>query len=325
MKQNEIVAVLAAIVLIFIISVSAVPLDNPVQPVWGNFEPVPIDLHTLGVYDAQPGDIVYSIYGVAYVAIDSRWALYLDFNVKPVGQVKVNEEPLVDSYSNPYVGAPIEYPPSAYYHVVGQVDDLIMHIIKSPGNSQRDLIDKQFKIWAYLGVDYEALHIVWLKAYGRTEIEWVAIQGKLPFIDKCETQPFSKCIAGVRTTVFESRLSLRYTPHGYTSMTIDAFNSGAHNLALNIQLGTKFANVGGSNQDLGAGEPVTAYIPAGQSRVFELKTYCLNAHKGVPAMDDALNPVGVVPDNVKETMEQAFAAGTASTGESQSAVWQQTG
>jgi hypothetical protein len=296
-------------------------VGNPPEA-WGNFQPVPIMLKDIGVYDAKPGDIVSSSYGLAYVAIDSQRALYLDFNVMPVGQIEVNvEEPLPDSYvSNPYVGAPIEYPPKAYYHVVGQVDENIMDIIKAPGDSGKALVDKQFRIWAYLGVDEEAMRIVWKQAYARTDVEWAFT---LPAL-----QMYAEMGKQIQTNILEANPDvwhINFTPHGYSSMAIDAWNLGNHDAALNVQLGTKFDNAGGTNQNLGAGEPVMVYVPAGTSKMFELKTYCLNAHKGVPTMNDALNPVGVVPDNVKETMEQAFAAGTTSTGESQSAVWQQTG
>jgi len=50
-------------------------LQNPVEA-WGNFQPVPIMLSDIGIHDAKPGDIIYSTYGVAYVAIDSQRALY---------------------------------------------------------------------------------------------------------------------------------------------------------------------------------------------------------------------------------------------------------
>jgi len=108
-------------------------------------------------------------------------------------------------------------------------------------------------------------------------------------------------------------------------MSIVAQNNGQSDLALYIVLGTRFANADGTNQDLGAGEPVMIYMPAGWSREFEIKTYCLNAHKDVPTMNDALSPTGLVDENVRGVMKEAFAAGTASTGESQSAVWEQTG
>lgn len=339
MKNHEIIAVLTAIALMFIICASAVPQTNTVwvQPGWGNFQPVPIMLRDIGIYDAKPGDIIYSSYGPAYVAIDSQSALYLDFNVMPVGQIEVNvDEPLPDSYvSNPYVGALIEYPPKAYYHIVGQVDENIMNIIApheqphkqlvtvlvttraEPGKS---IVNMQFKIWAYLGVDQEAMRIIWKQAYGRTDVDWSFILPTLQMYDEMGKQ--------IQTNILETNPNvwhINFTPHGYSSMAIGAWNLGNHDAALNVQLGTKFDNAGGTNQNLGAGEPVMVYVPAGTSKMFELKTYCLNAHKGVPTMNDALNPVGVVPDNVKETMEQAFAAGTVSTGESQSAIWQQTG
>jgi len=335
MKNHEVIAVLTAIALMFIIGVSAVPQTNIVwtQPGRGNFQPVPIMLKDIGIYDAKPGDIIYSSYGLAYVAIDSQRALYLDFNVMPIGQIEVNvDEPLSDSYvSNPYVGALIEYPPKAYYHIVGQVDENIMNIIApheqlvtvimttraEPGKS---IVSMQFKIWAYLGVDQEAMRIIWKQAYGRTDVEWSFILPTLQMYDEMGKQ--------IQTNILETNSNvwqINFSPHGYSSMTIGAWNLGNYDAALNVQLGTKFDNAGGTNQNLGAGEPVMVYIPAGTSKTFELKTYCLNAHKGVPMMSDALNPVGIVDDNVKDVMKDAFAAGTVSTGESQSAVWQQTG
>ncbi len=286
-------------------------LRDPAEA-WGNFQPVPImlsDIH--GLSDAQianikPGNIIYTDNEPTYVAIDSQRALYLDFNVASQSSIDKND---------PNIGL-VEI---SLYRVVGQVDENIMNILKSPGDSGNALVDKQFKIWAYLGVDQEALKIVWNQAYGRTNIEWNFM---LPAL-----QTYFELSKQIRTDILNANpeiWDINFVPNGYSSMTISAHNY-ARDVALNVHLGTKFENAGGTNQNLGAGEPVTVYVPSGMTKVFTLKTYCLNAHKGVPTMNDALSPVGVVPDDVKETMEQAFAAGTASTGESQSAVWQQTG
>jgi len=275
---------------------------------WGNFDPLPIDLYKLGIYDAQPGDVWYSSNGPTLVAIDSQRALFLDFNVGHAYDYATPE------YDPPTVDAPV----SMYRHV-GQADETITNILKSPGDSGNALVDKQFKIWAYLGVDQEALKIVWNQAYGRTDIEWNFM---LPAL-----QTYFELSKQIRTDILNANpeiWDINFVPNGYSSMTISARNY-ARDVALNVHLGTKFENAGGTNQNLGAGEPVTVYVPSGMTKIFTIKTYCLNAHKGVPTMSDALNPVGVVPDDVKETMEQAFAAGTVSTGESQSAVWQQTG
>jgi hypothetical protein len=335
MKNHEIFAIMTAIALMFIIGVSAVPQTNTVwtQPGWGNFQPVPIMLKDIGIYDAKPGDIVYADNGPTYVAIDSQRALYLDFNVAP--RVYVPDQPAIPleeievyAYDDPRTTMAEYY--EVGYRIVGHVDENIMNIITPPeqlvtvimttrAEPGKWIVNTQFKIWAYLGVDEEAMKIIWEQAYARTGVEWNFILPTLQLYKNMGKQ--------IQANVLEPQdLYLRFTPHGYSRMTVYALNSECgRNVALNINLGTRFANAGGTNQDLGAGEPVTVYVPTGMSKTFELKTYCLNAHKGVPAMGDALSPTEIVDDNIRDVMKEAFAGGQASTSESQSAVWQQTG
>lgn len=275
---------------IFCVLVSANAQPTWTQTGWQNFKQLPINLHELGIYDATTGDVLHSETGATLVAISNKEALYLDFNLAVTGK----------------------------YVVLDDTSQEILNIIKY-AKSGKSLIDTQFKLWSYLGVDEESLQVVWTKAYGRTDADWYLLK---PTLNKYRAMSIG---IDLTNAINNNQISSNFESNGYSSVDMYLENTKEKPIAIDILIGTKLDNGNGANQNIGLGETIVVYIPEKMSKQFTIKSYCINAHKGVPAESDNLAANGKVERHIMSPMLDAFKAGTVSAGESQQAVWKQSG
>lgn len=312
----------------------------PIEPI---FTPpkivvdLPIEIYYSGL-KFETGDILFSSTQATLVALNNKQALFLDFGI--------SYEPMVYPTNGPYVQYPEYYPPvrcridvnyedwdvqvinDEYntkcippyppyprpdYRIVGKVDNFVMKVLKS----KYDTVWKQFIIWKYLGVDESALRKAWLD-FGKTKYEY-------NFLNMAHEMIYAKKYSigyELEQALKLGLVDMDYRANGYSSVNIQLI--GYKTVAINIPLGMKFENKDGSNQNLGIAEHVMVWAPAGWTKRFEVKTYCINAHLGVPTTRDELTPSGFVNANVKGEMLIQYIAGKASTGSAQSAVWSET-
>lgn len=291
-------------------------------------ENVPLDISHLWNLNPKFGDILYSPTSATLVAINEHQAFYLDFNVRysPVHIMYEPESTMcapIEVYNiiggagrGEYIPTCIPYPQHDYM-VVGNVEieyPFIAKVLKS----YYDDLWKQFIIWKYLGVEESALRTAWLKAYGRSTFEY-------DLLYKTSEMAYAKDNSqgtDLETAVKFGYIRVDYEANGYTSVDLDVYSY--KQVIVNINLGQIFENKGGSNQDLGVAEPVTIFMPNGVSKYLNIKTYCINLHKGVPSSRDVLAAGGGVGSNVKQEITIQYVAGRTSTGAAQSAVWRET-
>jgi hypothetical protein len=293
---------LATLFVFALLVVSTVRADAPLRDYvedldYGSFniQKVPIDISGLGL-NPQQGDILYSETSATLVAIDAKTALYLDFNVP----FEISRTACIDDFCKQYND----------YRIAGKADDFIMRIL--PMNIDAEW--KQVAIWQYLGVDDAMIRLTWIKIFDKSKDDYVAMENWAPSM--------SPIGVNIEQAINKGLITADYTPQGYSSLQIIV--EAKESAAVNIPIGQAFENAGGKNQNLGAAEPVEVFIPKGEEKTIALKTYCINAHKGVPSSSDSMAPKGTVAENVKTEMYVQYATGAASTGAAQSAVWKQT-
>lgn len=204
----------------------------------------------------------------------------------------------------------IIYPMESTY----PADEFLEEIVKSDYSKT----EKQFIIWKYLGVEEEALRIKWLKDYGESKKDYEKLS---------RTELFRKASKNsigisIEKAIEKGLVEVHYQANGYSSIRVTMY--AKEDVVVNIPLGQVFKNMGGQNQNLGVSEPVTVYMLKERRKKFEVKSYCINQHKGVPTGNDKLEVEGSVPEKVKSTMRAMYAGGIASAGESQSLVWADT-
>lgn len=318
MRTKILICMLSVFCLLVTGTAGAMTIAVPSPPVvWDNFEPVPIDLYDLGIYNAETGDVLYSNDEPTLVAVTSRYALYLDFNVGAHNNVR-RVYPETYQYDSLQHVAPtvIAKRPIAEYIIVGNVDQHILNIIDQ-GNLT--WLEKQFMIWSYLGVDKYSLETIWTGAYGESGKDWTAI------VDLLAKEAAVDIGTELRDAIDDGNIIAEFKANGYSSVTMNVMSTALKTVVVNVYLGTVLNNIGGQNQDIGIAETVTVYLPKGYTKTFTVSSYCVNMHKGVPSSNDALEIAAEkVDSHVLGTMQKAFGMGRAATSVAQSAVWHHT-
>lgn len=301
---------------------------------------VPVDISYLGL-KAELGDIIFSTTYPTYVALNSREALFLDFNMN--SPVYAQEPPV---YTGPSevdyaecagyitdVSIATEHdlqeliqnrrqrqvtncvtPFSYDYQIVGKVDWFIIGVLKS----NYEAVWKQFIIWKYLGVEESGLRTAWIRDFGRGQAEYNKLSNTLEFLYAAKFK--------IGKTLDEAEklglVNVDLRADGYSSIEITAW--GNKEVALNIPIGQTFENIGGKGQNLATGEPVLVFLPQGLGKIFRVDAYCINAHRAIPTQTDEFKSGKIVDQNVKEEILTGYIGGIASSGAAQSAVWSET-
>jgi len=195
----------------------------------------------------------------------------------------------------------------AAYEKVGVVDDHIMDIIR---NDDLSLWEKQFAIWYAQGLDNLSLEVAWKNNVGD------GFDGSIEEIRKITTARIQ--------TFHDADVKAGFESEGYSRVKVE-ITENKKTQSLLVERGFALENENKGNQNLAFGEAVVVYMPEEKFKTFFVRSYCINAHRGVPGRDDELAAWKNVPENVQGVIDQNYVDGQVSNSIGQQNVWKETG
>ncbi len=233
------------------------------------------------------GNVLFCNDGASLVVLDSGDVLFLDFGLN-----------LCD------IGS---------YQVVGFVGDDIKSILVDEDFS---LWEKQFAVWHMQGLDLLSLNVSWTKNIG---VGFDEVLRKIKEKEAATGKPQS-----IFRTLQDAEVETEFESRGYEQVKLSVSENKVTQSLL-VERGFALENNNKGNQNLAFGEAVLIYLPKGESKSFFVRSYCINAGRGVPSNSDKLNMWQNVLDNVQQAIDQNYVDGQVSSGVGQSKVWEQTG
>ncbi|ODS35292.1 MAG: hypothetical protein A7316_04190 [Candidatus Altiarchaeales archaeon WOR_SM1_86-2] len=195
----------------------------------------------------------------------------------------------------------------AAYEKVGVVDDHIMGIIR---NDDLSLWEKQFAVWYAQGLDELSLEVTWKNNVGGDFNDAIK---KIRKVTTARIQTF-----------YDADVKTGFESEGYSRVKVE-ITENKKTQSLLVERGFALENENKGNQNIAFGEAVVVYLPEEKSKTFFVRSYCINAHRGVPGRDDELAAWKNVPENVQGVIDQNYVDGQVSNSVGQQNVWKETG
>jgi hypothetical protein len=192
------------------------------------------------------------------------------------------------------------------YTKAGPIGDEIKEILSDDVLS---LWEKQSAIWYVQGLDAISLNVTWQNNVGEGFKEaFEGIKGR-----SSSVQPLQ-----------DADVRLEFESEGYSRVKLEILEN-KKTQSLLVERGFALENENKGNQNLAFGESILVYLPEGESKEFFIRSYCINAGRGVPSNRDELVMWKKVPENVQEVIDQNYITNQVASGAGQSDVWGQTG
>ena len=265
------------------------------KPIAETFFIVPLPVNILEIEHNHklllPGNILFCRDGASLVVLDSGNALFLDFGLD-----------VCDMKS---------------YKVHGFVEGDIKEILADDNFS---IWEKQLSIWYNQGLDLLSLNVTWTKNVGEG-FDYALLKIEEKETERKETESKTQLIS---RTLKDAGVEIGFESDGYTRVKLNITGNKVDQFLL-VDRGFALENDNKGNQNLAFGEAVLVYLPKGESKSFFVRSYCINAGRGVPGKSDKLNMWQNVPGNVQGVIDENYLNGQVASGDGQSEVWKETG
>ncbi len=192
------------------------------------------------------------------------------------------------------------------YRKVGVVGDEIKEILSDDGLSPWE---KQSAVWYVQGLDSISLNVTWQNNVGG---------GFKEAFERIKDRPSNV------QSLQDADIKMEFESEGYSRVKLEILEN-KRTQSLLVERGFTLENKNKGNQNLAFSEAILVYLPEGESKTFFIRSYCINAGRGVPSSSDKLVMGGNVPENVQEVIDQNYVTGQVASGAGQSSVWEQTG